>query len=83
MENLLVFLIAVIFPAAPTRVVNKPTSSPALHESILCPLNKVGSMTHITQVDIRVYVYNFINFSLTIVKSFFGHKDMTFYKPSL
>ena len=50
---------------------------------VLFPLNKVGSMTHITQVDIRVNVYNFINFSLTIVKSFFGHKDMTFYKPSL
>ena len=50
---------------------------------VLSPLNKVGSMTYITQVDIRVYVYNLINFSLTIVKSFFGHKDMTFYKPSL
>ena len=40
---------------------------------VLSSLNKVGSMTHITQVDIRVYVYNFIYFSLTIVKSFFGH----------
>ena len=50
---------------------------------VLSPLNKVGSMTYITQVDIRVYVYNLINFSLTIVKSFSGHNVMTFYELSL
>ena len=50
---------------------------------VFAPLNKVGSMTHISQVNIGVNVYNFIDFSITIIKSFLWHDSMTFYKAYL